>query len=84
MTETTDSQRVTGAELRQIVERIEFTDQQKQEAAEAQKEIYADAKSRGYCTKTIRKLVALRKRDENDIAEEEAVLDMYKSALGMS
>ncbi len=44
----------------------------------------AEAKSRGYDTKVLRKVVALRKRDADDIAEEEAVLDMYKEALGMS
>jgi uncharacterized protein (UPF0335 family) len=43
----------------------------------------AEAKGRGYDTKVIRKVVALRKRDQNDIAEEEAVLEMYKEALGM-
>ncbi len=40
-------------------------------------------KGRGYDVKVLRKLIALRKRDENDIAEEEAVLDMYKECLGM-
>ena len=43
----------------------------------------AEAKGRGYDTKVLRKVVALRKRDANDLAEEEAVLEMYKSALGM-
>ena len=44
----------------------------------------AEAKGRGYDTKAIKKLIALRKRDKDDIAEEEAVLEMYKAALGMS
>ena len=43
----------------------------------------AEAKGRGYDTKIMRKIVSLRKRDQSDIAEEEAVLDMYKEALGM-
>ena len=43
----------------------------------------AEAKGRGYDTKVMRKVIALRKRDQNDIAEEEAVLEMYKEALGM-
>ena len=43
----------------------------------------AEAKGRGYDTKVIRKVLALRKRDADDIAEEEAVLEMYKAALGM-
>ena len=48
-----------------------------------QKEVMAEAKGRGYDTKVLRKVIALRKRDQNDIAEEEAVLEMYKEALGM-
>jgi len=48
-----------------------------------QKEVMAEAKGRGYDTKIMRKIVSLRKRDQSDIAEEEAVLDMYKEALGM-
>lgn len=43
----------------------------------------AEAKARGYDTRVMRKLIALRKRDQDDIAEEEAILDMYKQALGM-
>ncbi|MDD9731095.1 DUF2312 domain-containing protein, partial [Mameliella sp. AT18] len=48
------------------------------------KEVMAEAKGRGYDTKILKKLIALRKRDPDDIAEEEALLDMYKAALGMS
>jgi uncharacterized protein (UPF0335 family) len=44
----------------------------------------AEAKSRGYDTRVIRKVVALRKRDKDDIAEEEAVLELYKECLGMN
>ena len=86
MTETAtnaESHRVEGAELRQFAERIERTEAEKQDAAEAQKEVYAEAKSRGYDTKVLRKIIALRKRDANDIAEENALMEMYQSALGM-
>jgi len=76
--------RVTADELRSFIERIERLDAEKKDLAEAQKEIMAEAKSRGYDTKIIRKVVALRKREPDDIAEEEAVLEMYKEALGMS
>lgn len=78
-----EAQRVEGNELRQFVERIERTDAEKKDAAEAQKEVYAEAKGRGYDAKVLRKVVALRKRTPSDIAEEEAVLDMYREALGM-
>tara|TARA_R110002049_G_scaffold10127_3_gene50303 strand:- start:8616 stop:8900 length:285 start_codon:yes stop_codon:yes gene_type:complete len=75
--------RVTANELRQFVERIERLDSEKKDLAEQQKEVMAEAKSRGYDVKVLRKVIALRKRDKDDIAEEEAVLEMYKEALGM-
>ena len=77
------SYRVTADELRQFVERYERLEIEKKDIADQQKEIMAEAKGRGYDTKALRKIVALRKRDLNDIAEEEAVLAMYKEALGM-
>ena len=78
-----NSYRVTADELRQFVERYERLESEKKDIADQQKEIMAEAKGRGYDTKVLRKIVALRKRDSNDIAEEEAVLAMYKEALGM-
>ena len=86
MTETSSdmSYRVTADELRAFVERIERLDAEKKDLAEAQKEVMAEAKGRGYDTKVLRKIIAMRKRDAQDLAEEEAVLEMYKEALGMS
>ncbi|MFK7877013.1 MAG: DUF2312 domain-containing protein [Paracoccaceae bacterium] len=78
-----DSYRVTADELRQFIERFERLEAEKKDIAEQQKEVMAEAKSRGYDTKVMRKVIALRKRDQDDIAEEEAVLEMYKEALGM-
>jgi len=75
---------VTAAELRQIIEQFEQLESERNDLAEWQKELTADAKCRGYDTKVIRKIIALRKRDKDDIAEEEAVLEMYKAALGMA
>ncbi len=75
--------RATADELRNFVERIERLDAEKKDIADAQKEVFAEAKARGYDTKVMRKVIALRKRDADDVAEEEAVLDMYKEALGM-
>ena len=82
-TQTPSSYRVTADELRQFIERIERLDQEKRDLAEQQKEVMAEAKARGYDTRVMRKLIALRKRDQDDIAEDEAILDMYKQALGM-
>lgn len=81
---SSNSYGVAAGELRQFIERFERLDQEKSEIAEQQKEVMAEAKARGYDTKVMRKVIALRKRDANDIAEEEAVLEMYKSALGMA
>lgn len=75
--------RVTANELRQFVERIERLEAEKKDIAEQQKEVLAEAKARGYDTKVLRKVIALRKRDKDDISEEEAILEMYKEALGM-
>ena len=74
---------IAGQELRQFVERYERLEAEKKDIADAQKEVMAEAKGRGYDTKCLRKVVSIRKRDANDLAEEEAVMDMYMSALGM-
>ena len=81
--EKPDTYRVTADELRQFIERFERLEAEKQDIAEQQKEVMAEAKARGYDTKVMRKVIALRKRDKDDVAEEEAVLEMYKEALGM-
>ena len=78
------SYRVTAEELRQFIERYERLEADKRDIADQQKEVMAEAKGRGYDTKVLRKVIALRKREPDDIAEEEAVLDLYKQALGMS
>lgn len=74
---------VTADELRQFIERFEQLDAEKADVAEQQKELMAEAKGRGYDTRVMRKVIALRKRKPDDIAEEEAIMDMYKAALGM-
>jgi len=83
MSDTTTVAGVAGAELRQFIERYERLEAEKKDIADAQKEVMAEAKGRGYDTKVIRKVIAIRKRDANDLAEEEAVLEMYMAALGM-
>lgn len=80
---TDTTYRATADELRQFVERIELLDAEKKDIADHTKEVFAEAKGRGYDTKVLRRLIALRKRDSGDIAEEEAILEMYREALGM-
>lgn len=79
-----ESYRVTATELRQFIEKWERLDAEKKDIADEQKEVMAEAKARGYDTKVMRKVIALRKRDKDDISEEEAILEMYKEALGMA
>ncbi|MDD7969917.1 DUF2312 domain-containing protein [Roseinatronobacter alkalisoli] len=78
-----DAYNVTAEELRQFIERYEHLDAEKKDIADQQKEVMAEAKGRGYDTKVLRKIIAMRKRKPDEIAEEEAVLDLYKAALGM-
>ena len=75
---------IAAGELRQFIEQYEQLDAEKADIAERQKDVMAEAKARGYDTKVMRKVIALRKRKPDEIAEEEAVLEMYKSALGMA
>ena len=84
MADATDSYAVTADELRQFIERFEQLESEKKDVAEQQKELMAEAKGRGYDTKVMRKVIALRKRKPDELAEEEAVLEIYKAALGMS
>ena len=77
------SYRVTADELREFIERIERLDAGKKDLNEQSKEVMAEAKGRGYDTKIMRLIIALRKRDSDDVAEEEAVTEMYREALGM-
>ncbi len=74
---------VSAGQLKAVVERIERVEKEKSEAAEQIKEIYAEAKYDGFDTRTIRKIVSLRKKTADERAEEEAVLDLYLSVLGM-
>ena len=73
-----------GDEIRQFIERYEALEAQKADIANEMKETMAEAKGRGYDTKALRRIVAIRKRDKDDIAEEEAILQLYKDALGMA
>ena len=75
--------RVTANELRQFIERYERLDAEKKDIADQQKEVMAEAKGRGYDTVAVRKLIAMRKRTPDDLAEEEAVVELYRQALGM-
>jgi uncharacterized protein (UPF0335 family) len=79
----TSAGNVAGDELRQFIERYEQLESEKKDIMTAQREVMAEAKGRGYDIKVVRKIIALRKRDNNDVVEEGAVMEMYMSAMGM-
>lgn len=68
--------------LRQIVARIERLEEEKAGIAADIKDVYGEAKSAGYDTKVLRKVIAIRKQDRRERAEMEQVLDLYMVALG--
>lgn len=74
---------IVKAELRQFIERAEEIALEKSALSDQEKELFAEAKGRGFDVKALRKLISLRKRDPEDVAEEDAILDMYKAAMGM-
>ena len=69
------------SELRAFIERFERMAAEKQDIADDQKEIMAEAKGRGYDTKVLRQVIARRKRDRDDLAEEQAILELYETAM---
>jgi len=75
--------RVAGDELRQIVERVERLEAEKSDIADQVKEVFAEAKGRGYDVKILKRVIATRKREPDDVAEEQAVFELYANALGM-
>jgi uncharacterized protein (UPF0335 family) len=79
---TTESN-FAGDRLKSLVERIERLEEEKSELASDVRDVYAEAKSAGFDPKVIRQVVRLRKIDGNERAEQEELLDLYKSALGM-
>lgn len=83
MTTNNSAYAVTADELRAFIERYEQLELEKKEIAEQAKEVMSEAKNQGYDPKIIRKIVRLRKRQPHEIQEEEAVLEIYKAALGM-
>jgi uncharacterized protein (UPF0335 family) len=70
-------------QLKSLVERIERLEEEKKALADDIKEVYGEAKAHGFDTKILRKVVSLRKRDRQEREEEEAMLEVYLSALGM-
>lgn len=74
---------VAADELRLLIERIERLEEEKKAIADDVKDVYLEAKSRGYDTKTMRVIIRLRKMEKHHREEAEALLETYKAALGL-
>ena len=74
---------VAADELRLLIERIERLEEEKKAIGDDVKDVYGEAKARGYDTKTMRAIVRLRKMENHDRQEAEALLATYKAALGI-
>ena len=74
---------VASDQLRLFIERIERLEEEKKGIADDVKDVYAEAKANGYDTKTMRKVVALRKMEKHARDEADALLETYRNALGL-
>ena len=83
MNETISTTTVAAGQLQAIVERVERLEEEKRQVADQIKEVYDEAKANGFHIRTIRKVVGLRRKPTEEREEEEALLDLYLSALGM-
>jgi uncharacterized protein (UPF0335 family) len=79
----TDQYQITAEHLRSFIERYERLEAEKQDIADQQKDVLAEAKGCGYDTAILREIIKLRKMPPHERAEKEAVLEMYLTALGM-
>lgn len=78
-----NAQTVAAGQLRAFIERIERLAEDKQAIADDIKDVYAEAKGTGFDVRAVRELVKLRKQDASERHEREAIVDLYKAALGM-
>lgn len=74
---------VSGQRLKAFIERVERLEEEKAALAEDIKDVFAECKGVGFDTKIVRKVIRLRKMDKEKRQEEEAILELYKSAIGM-
>lgn len=84
MADTVNSDSVAQDQIRAFIERIERMEEEKKAIADDIKEIYAEAKGNGFDTKVLRQVIRIRKLDHAERMEQEAILELYMTALGMS
>ncbi|MGN6487169.1 MAG: DUF2312 domain-containing protein [Devosia sp.] len=84
MAATINPDSVAQDQIRAFIERIERLEEEKASISGDIKEVYAEAKGNGFDTKVLRKIVSIRKQDHNERMEQEALLELYLTALGMA
>lgn len=80
---TESAQTVAVGQLRAFIERIERLEEEKKTIGDDIKEVYAELKGTGFDSKAVRTIIRLRKKEEHERHEEEAMIQLYKDALGM-
>ena len=75
---------VAAEELKQFIERIERREEEKKAIADDVKDVYAEAKGRGFSVKILREIIKLRQKEPHEREEDEALLELYKSAIGLA
>ncbi|MET3589230.1 uncharacterized protein (UPF0335 family) [Bartonella silvatica] len=83
-TVTDETHAISVNQLRTFIERIERLEEEKKTISEDIKEVYAELKGSGFDSKAVRSIIRLRKKEEHERMEEEAIIQLYKEALGMS
>jgi len=79
----TDVGGIAAEQLRSFIERIERLEEEKAALSADIREVFAEAKGNGFDVKTMRQLLKLRRMDRADIEEQEALLDVYRRAIGV-
>lgn len=79
-----ETQSVAADQLKSIIERVERLDEEIKALNDDKRDVYAEAKANGFDTKIIKKIVSLRRLDRDERMEQDATLEMYLEALGMT
>ncbi|EJF92101.1 DUF2312 domain-containing protein [Bartonella melophagi] len=80
---TDETQAVSANQLRAFIERIERLEEEKKAISDDIKDVYTELKGSGFDSKAVRYIIRLRKKEDHERSEEEAVIQLYKNALGM-
>lgn len=75
---------IAADELKQFIERLERLEEEKTSIAGGIKEVFAELKGRGFDAKAVREILRIRRKDQAELQEEGAILELYMQALGMA